>query len=539
LVDDPAVDGNPLENYTDPHAITPATLTINPRPLRVAVISESRVYGEANPLFRHVASNAVNGDAFNVTYATSADAGTNVGTYDVTVGSVTPVGGGPLHNYTVVNTNAGQLTITPRPLTVTPEAKVVTYGDEITLTGNVVGAYAPDLSSARLVIGYTTTPEHNGQASETPYTINSHATGAAIDAGNYATDLRTATLTINRAPLDIFADHYTRQVGEDNPAFTGTITEGQVKNNDVIEVTGSTTANASSPAGTYAIIPDAVGERIANYFIRSRTNGVLTVEAPASSVVTGLIGVSSTEALVGTVRINAGSLFSIDAATGTATVIGAHGILGCLGPKTSAVAVDPLTGQLYGMIGGSAGGSKLIRIDRTSGTGTVVGDLVGPGFNGAACQGGSDALTFSSDGTLYASGWFGGTISGGSLLRVNKATGAVLSAQRTTGGIFFAGLVFAADGTLWASRGGNGPGLIHTIDPATGQTITTIQLRTASGANDFARVSDLAFDSEGTLWASLPQENMLATINTTTGVITRVGSFGPNTTRMSGLAFAP
>src|SRR5262249_47725499 len=75
--------------------------------------------------------------------------------------------------------------------------------------------------------------------------------------------------------------------------------------------------------------------------------------------------------------------------------------------------------------------------------------------------------------------------------------------------------------------------MLHTIDPATGAYTSALPL------SEFAIVSDLAFAPDGTLYASLPSENMLATIDTATGLVTRIGSFGSVVSKMSGIAFSP
>ena len=182
-------------------------------------------------------------------------------------------------------------------------------------------------------------------------------------------------------------------------------------------------------------------------------------------------------------------------------------------------------------------------INPSTGTGTARGPLVGAGFNASqpgssttSCNGGSDALAIAADGTMYASGWNGG-FNGPSFMTINKATGQVLTAVQSN--FHMSGLAFDEAGTLWAGGGVTTQNSIQRINPATGQTISSLQLKTAAGANEFVVISALARAGAGTLFASLPQENQLAIINTTTGVLTRVGNYGALVTRISGLATAP
>jgi sugar lactone lactonase YvrE len=274
-------------------------------------------------------------------------------------------------------------------------------------------------------------------------------------------------------------------------------------------------------------------------------NGGDAAEFSVTADANTLLGSSAGGGRGSVTEVNPGSLFAIDPATGVATLVGPTGIVGDRGEsEVSDIAPDPTTGVLYGIVGSACGGADLITINRSTGAGTLVGPVVGAGFDvstgTSGCAGGSDALAFSRDGTLYVAGWNGeGEFVRGKLLRVDKNTGAVSAVMLTTGGIHIAGLAFDGAGVLWASRGGNGAGNIHTIDPATGATVTTVVLRNAAGEADLAVVSDIAFGPDGTLYASLPRENALATIDRNTGVITRIGGFGTAVTRMSGLAFTP
>src|SRR5947207_11138109 len=64
------------------------------------------------------------------------------------------------------------------------------------------------------------------------------------------------------------------------------------------------------------------------------------------------------------------SLYNINPATGAATAIGSIGL------GVSAMAVDPNTGTLYGVSApGGAGQRFLLRIDRNTGQGSVIGNV--------------------------------------------------------------------------------------------------------------------------------------------------------------------
>src|SRR6185437_1044411 len=93
------------------------------------------------------------------------------------------------------------------------------------------------------------------------------------------------SLTVNPASLTITAANASRAYGDPNPLLTGTIVG--IQNGDNITATYSTTATATSPVGTYAIVPTASDNgtgALANYTV-TLVNGTLTVN-PAQLTVT-------------------------------------------------------------------------------------------------------------------------------------------------------------------------------------------------------------------------------------------------------------
>jgi hypothetical protein len=93
---------------------------------------------------------------------------------------------------------------------------------------------------------------------------------------NYVVTSTNGTLTILQAPLSIQANDATAPVGGPFPTFTGTI--AGLKNSDVITASYSTTADATSPAGQYPIIPAAdPSPALANYAV-ILINGTLTLQ---------------------------------------------------------------------------------------------------------------------------------------------------------------------------------------------------------------------------------------------------------------------
>ena len=106
-----------------------------------------------------------------------------------------------------------------------------------------------------------------------------------LAAANYYFTYADATngLTVTPATLTVTADNQTRAFGAGNPTFTQTLT-GYVNGDDITAITGtdtgSSTANATSAAGNYAITASSAGYTASNYtFVTA--NGLLTITPPA------------------------------------------------------------------------------------------------------------------------------------------------------------------------------------------------------------------------------------------------------------------
>ncbi|WP_245432702.1 YDG domain-containing protein, partial [Rhizobium sp. WW_1] len=99
-----------------------ANLTVTPRALTVAADAKSKIYGDANPALSYATSGLVNNDTLSGSLSTSAGQYSNVGSYGITLGSLGNA------NYAITY-NAANLTVTPRALTVTADAKSKTYGN--------------------------------------------------------------------------------------------------------------------------------------------------------------------------------------------------------------------------------------------------------------------------------------------------------------------------------------------------------------------------------------------------------------------------
>ena len=154
--------------------------------------------------------------------------------------------------------------------------------DAVTLTAK---SYTRQYGEANPTFDYTVTDGTitSGQPSITCSATKTSPVGTypiVISKGsvtNSTVNLVNGMLTITKAPLTVNAGNYTKQEGEANPTFTPTFSG--FKNNETKSVltkqpTVTTTATASSPAGTYLVTVS--GAEAQNYSI-SYVNGTLTV----------------------------------------------------------------------------------------------------------------------------------------------------------------------------------------------------------------------------------------------------------------------
>ena len=101
-----------LGNYTV--TLNNGTLTVNPAVLTFTAINTSRFYGDPNPVFVGTFSGLKNGDPISASFASTATAGSPVGTYAIVPTLLDPGQTGELYSSTV----NGVLSVNPAPLNV-------------------------------------------------------------------------------------------------------------------------------------------------------------------------------------------------------------------------------------------------------------------------------------------------------------------------------------------------------------------------------------------------------------------------------------
>jgi sugar lactone lactonase YvrE len=252
--------------------VVPGTLTVTAAHLTVVVGNATRPYGAPNPAFTSTVSGALNGDTFTHTYTTSATLASPVGTYPIN----DAVGGPAASNYTITVV-PGTLTITQASiaLNVTANNTTRTYGAaNPAFTSTISGALTGDT----FTITYSTTAIPTSPIGT--YPIVPTVSGTATS--NYTVTTTNGILTVTPATLTVTANNASRLYGAPNPVFTGTTTG--LLNGDTVNTTFTSSAAASSPVGTYPIVPTVSGPVLSNYNVVT-VNGTLTIMQNPSSLV--------------------------------------------------------------------------------------------------------------------------------------------------------------------------------------------------------------------------------------------------------------
>ena len=236
---------------------TTANLTINPKSLTVTAIDKSKTYGDADPELTYTSEGLINSDA--ITGSLSREAGENAGTYAISQGTITAG-----DNYSMTYVPA-YLTINPKSLTVTAEAKSKTYGDaDPVLTYTSEGLINSDAFSGALsrVAG-----ENAGT-----YAINQ---GSLTAGNNYEIQYTSANLTINKATLSVVAEAKTKVYSDDDPPEWTYTAEGFKGSDNESIMTGALTRDAGENVGTYQITQGTLAPT-ANYIV-NYSSALLTI----------------------------------------------------------------------------------------------------------------------------------------------------------------------------------------------------------------------------------------------------------------------
>jgi hypothetical protein len=213
------------------------------------------------------------------------------------------------------------------------------------------------------------------------------------------------------------------------------------------------------------------------------------------------------------------ALYTIDTATSGCTLVGSGGYSDVRGIEF--VPVSPPTT----LIGASWSGtnSPVVKIDRNTGAGTVIGLSGFPVLN---------SLAKNQVGTVYSA-------SGNKLITINLLTGAGTQVATLNFGekpSDVRGLAFSPKDVLYAvinddGPGGIGPDYLYTVNVTSG-------VATLVGATGLTGVQSLTFSASGILYGWDIGKGLL-TINTGTGAATVVNPAPGSIPNIQGIAFAP
>jgi hypothetical protein len=281
-------DGNDGNNYDITYV--GANLVIDPATLTVNANNATAVYGDSPTLTPAISgfkfgenANTAAGWLGEASCSLTSAAGTNVDTYPNAIECTT--GDLAATNYVFVNgTTKGTLTITQRPITVTPDSgqsKVYGTTPDPTLTFHL---------AAGSTLGFTDT-----LADATDGAL-SRASGETVAGGPYAIqqgslkatsnytlnfDANDVTFAITPKPITVTADNKTKQLGANDPPLTYSVPSGSLAFNDTLD-DATDGALSRAPGETVAGNPYTIGQGSlvaaanGNYTITFKT-GTLTI----------------------------------------------------------------------------------------------------------------------------------------------------------------------------------------------------------------------------------------------------------------------
>ncbi|ALL04362.1 hypothetical protein AQ505_01920 [Pedobacter sp. PACM 27299] len=216
-------------------SFTPANLSITPKAIAITAVSNTKTYGDADPIFGYTSSSAlINGDVF--TGQLGRVAGENVGSYDLSLGDLVVS-----NNYTLAFNPGATLQIGKKDIAVLAEAKSKVYGDtdpELTYT-----------STPALINGDAFTGALSRAAGED---VNTYVIGKgdlALSA-NYNLNYTPANLTIGLKTINVTAIAKSKVYGDADPILDYNFTPA-LKTGDAF--TGALSRAVGENVNTYVI----------------------------------------------------------------------------------------------------------------------------------------------------------------------------------------------------------------------------------------------------------------------------------------------
>jgi hypothetical protein len=225
-------------NYNLSLSATTVNFSITPKPVTVTADDKSKTYGAADPAFTFQVSGLESGDSLSGVSCGVAGAHANAGSYDITCS------GNTNGNYSPAYVK-GKLTVDPKPITVTADAKSKVYGSaDPALTYSLTSG---SLESGDSLSG-SLTRDPGESVAGSPYAIKR---GTLSAGGNYDLTFIGANLTITAKSVTVTADDKSKTYGSADPAFTFHVTG--LESGDSLTGVSCDVAGAHTNAGSYDI----------------------------------------------------------------------------------------------------------------------------------------------------------------------------------------------------------------------------------------------------------------------------------------------
>jgi 6-phosphogluconolactonase (cycloisomerase 2 family) len=263
-----AVDANYTISYTA------GSVTVGKASLAISASSASMTYGGTVPTITASYSGFVGTDSA-ASLTAQPVCSTTATSHSANGGYPSSCSGAVDANYTVSYT-AGSVTVGKAALTITASSGSMTYGETVPVITASYSGFGGGDSAASLTSQpvCSTTATSNNAIGSYPSSCS-----GAVDA-NYSISYVTGTMSVAGAALVVTANNSTRVYGAANPQFTGSVTDQQ--DGDTFTEGFTTTATASSPVGSYSIVPSVAGAHLSDYEL-SVSDGTLTITQAASN----------------------------------------------------------------------------------------------------------------------------------------------------------------------------------------------------------------------------------------------------------------
>ena len=248
--------GNQATNYSLGYQSEYASV-ITPLNINLNANSQTKVYGEVDPIFTSIHDPVVVGD--NFTGSLLRDLGENVGSYAIKLGNLS-LG----TNYTITFTS-NNLKITSAAIVIKPNPVKRTYGDlPLSLVFSSSGILVNGLKNNELIASVTLTLSSNvgagnsmkdGAGRYTNTVLTSNPIGGTALLSNYEIVLLPGDLIVEKFKINIISDPKSKRKLQVDPVFTYTISK-QLNVGD--SLTGNLTRAVGEELGFYKILQGTV-----------------------------------------------------------------------------------------------------------------------------------------------------------------------------------------------------------------------------------------------------------------------------------------